>query len=183
MRDASLGACALTGFVYQEVSPRLELPAGTYDQAAERYPWVFMSLAPSYLGVTQGICDFTRSYLRGEVPGGPAPRRDVMMKQVGWAEMLRMLEQSRALMFAAVDQARLDPTTDDLVRGWAACNTVMENAAAVGSLAVRVCGGRSIMRDMILERLYRDCRLGSTMLPWSAEVTMERLGRAYLYDE
>lgn len=25
------GACALTGFVYQDVSPRLQLPAGTYD--------------------------------------------------------------------------------------------------------------------------------------------------------
>lgn len=31
------------------------------------------------------------------------------------------------------------------------------------------------------ERLYRDARLGSTMLPWSAEVCLERLGRARLY--
>lgn len=29
------GACALTGFVYQEISPRLELPAGTYDIAVK----------------------------------------------------------------------------------------------------------------------------------------------------
>ena len=32
------------------------------------------------------------------------------------------------------------------------------------------------------ERMYRDARLGSTMLPWSAEVCLERLGAAGLYD-
>jgi hypothetical protein len=30
--------------------------------------------------------------------------------------------------------------------------------------------------------MYRDARLGSTMLPWSAEVCTERLGRARLFD-
>ena len=34
----------------------------------ERYPWLFMSLAPTYLGITRGLCDFTRRYLRGEQP-------------------------------------------------------------------------------------------------------------------
>jgi alkylation response protein AidB-like acyl-CoA dehydrogenase len=58
---------------------------------------------------------------------------------------------------------------------------VMENAAWVASTAIRVCGGQAMLKHLPLERLYRDARLGSTMLPWSAEVCMERLGRARLY--
>jgi hypothetical protein len=76
----------------------------------------------------------------------------------------------------------LDPTDDQLVTGWAAAFTVMEHAAEVASLAIRVCGGQSMLKHLPLERLYRDARLGSTMLPWSAEVCLERLGRAGLYD-
>jgi alkylation response protein AidB-like acyl-CoA dehydrogenase len=59
----------------------------------------------------------------------------------------------------------------------------MENAAAVASKAIRVCGGQSMQKNLPLERMYRDSRLGSTMLPWSAEVCLERLGRARLYPE
>ena len=38
------------------------------------------------------------------------------------------------------------------------------------------CGGRSILRPAPLERLYRDARCGATMLPWSVEVCLDRLG-------
>lgn len=57
----------------------------------------------------------------------------------------------------------------------------MEHAAHVASLAVRVCGGQSMLKTFPLERMYRDSRLGATMLPWSVEVCLERLGRAHLY--
>ena len=74
------------------------LPPGVYNQAAERYPWLFLSLCPSYLGLTGGVLDTTRAYLRGELPGQAAgARRDHPMKQVGWAQMQLRHEQSRAL--------------------------------------------------------------------------------------
>jgi hypothetical protein len=38
------------------------------------------------------------------------------------------------------------------------------------------------MRSMPLERLYRDSRCGSVMLPWTAEICVERLGRESLYE-
>jgi alkylation response protein AidB-like acyl-CoA dehydrogenase len=158
------------------------LPAGAYDQAAERYPWVFLSLCPSYLGLTGGILDVTRAYLRGELSGqATSPRRDHPVKQAGWAEMRVRHQQSRALLYSVIDGARLDPHEDDLVAGWAAAVTVMEHASAVASLAIRVCGGQSMLRHLPLERMYRDARLGSLMLPWSAEVCLERLGRSGLY--
>jgi hypothetical protein len=31
--------------------------------------------------------------------------------------------------------------------------------------------------------MYRDARLGAVMLPWSAEVCLDRLGRARLFDD
>ncbi|MEY2554259.1 MAG: hypothetical protein QOC57_2119 [Ilumatobacteraceae bacterium] len=122
------------------------LPAGIYNQAAERYPWLFLSLCPSYLGLTGGVLDATRAYLRGELPGQAAgARRDHPMKQVGWAQMQLRHQQSRALLYRAIDEATLDPTEDDLVMGWSAAYTVMENAAEVASTAIRVCGGQAML--------------------------------------
>ena len=160
------------------------MPPGAYNQAALRYPWLFLSLCPTYLGLTGGVLDTTAAYLRGELPGQSAgARRDHPIKQHGWAQMQLRHEQARALLYRAVDGATIDPGEAELVTGWAASVTVMEHAAEVASLAIRVCGGQSMMKTLPLERMYRDARLGSTMLPWSTEVCLERLGRARLYDD
>jgi len=159
------------------------MPVGMYNQAALRYPWLFLSLCPSYLGLTGGVIDATRLYLRGELPGmAPGARRDHPIKQVGWAHMQLKHQQSRAMLYRAIDEAGIDPSEDELVRGWAAAMTVMEHAAEVASTAIRVCGGQSMTKALPLERMFRDSRLGSLMLPWSAEVCTERLARAGLYD-
>ncbi|MEV7012038.1 acyl-CoA dehydrogenase family protein [Streptosporangium sp. NPDC051022] len=158
------------------------LPPGAYDQAAGRFPFLFMSLAPSYLGLTGGVVDFTRRYLRGEVPGAPSgTRRDLPQKQFGWAQMQLMHERSRALLYHAADTMSLDPSEEQLVTAWTATLTAMETAPEVAALAIRVCGGQSMLKHLPLERMYRDARLGSTMLPWSAEVCLDRLGTARLY--
>jgi alkylation response protein AidB-like acyl-CoA dehydrogenase len=160
------------------------LPPRGYDQAAQRFPFLFMSLAPSYLGLTQGILDFTRTYLRGEGPGQtPAQaRRDLTQKQAGWAQMQIDYEAGRALLYDVLDHMEIDPGEELLARAWAAVYTVMENANQVASRAIRVCGGQSMLKSLPLERMYRDSRLGITMLPWSGEVCLDRLGKAKLYD-
>jgi alkylation response protein AidB-like acyl-CoA dehydrogenase len=160
------------------------LPPRGYDQAAQRFPFLFMSLAPSYLGLTQGILDFTRAYLRGETPGQPpgSARRDLVQKQVGWAQMQIDYETSRAVLYDVLDHTEIDPDEELLARAWVAVYTVMENANKVASLAIRVCGGQSMLKHLPLERMYRDSRLGITMLPWSGEVCLDRLGKARLYD-
>jgi alkylation response protein AidB-like acyl-CoA dehydrogenase len=158
------------------------MPPGAYNQAANRYPWLFLSLCPTYLGLTRGVLDFVAAYLRGEVVGQVgAARRDHPVKQAGWAHMQVRYEQSKALLHTAIDDAVIDPDEEQLATGWAAAYTVMEHAAEVASLAVRVCGGQAMLKTFPLERMYRDARLGSTMLPWSAEVCLERLGRSRLY--
>jgi alkylation response protein AidB-like acyl-CoA dehydrogenase len=153
------------------------LPAGVYDQLAERWPYVYMTLTPTYIGLTRSIVEFVRAYLAG------GPRRDIPQKQAGWADIQIAYERADALWQRVVAEARIDPTPEQLRRAWAATFTVMETAPEVASKAIRVCGGSTIMRTMALEQHYRDARCGSLMLPWSAEVCLERLGRFGLYDD
>ena len=40
-----------------------------------------------------------------------------------------------------------------------------------------------MMRSLPLERLYRDSRCGALMLPWTAELCTDMIGRAALYKE
>jgi alkylation response protein AidB-like acyl-CoA dehydrogenase len=68
------------------------------------------------------------------------------------------------------------------MRLYAAQYTVMEGANDIARLAIRTCGGQSMMKHLPLERIYRDSRCGSLMLPWTAELVLDRMGREALYE-
>jgi len=158
------------------------LPEGLYHQAAQRYPYMFSTLAPAYMGIAQAAYDFSVMYLRGELPGmTPVKRRMYPTKQAAVAEMRIKLEQTRALFLQSTREARIDPDDDARQRLYAAHYTVMENANAICTLALRTCGGQAMLKSLPLERLYRDSRCGSLMLPWTAELCLDRLGRDCLY--
>ena len=159
------------------------MPEGLYFQAASRFPHMFATLSPTYFGIAQAAYDFTVGYLRGEVPGTPSvKRRMYTTKQVAVAQMRVMLEQTRALFLQTAREARVDPDKDARMRLYAAHYTIMENANEICQLAVRTCGGQSMLKSLPLERLYRDSRCGSLMLPWTAELCIDRLGRECLYE-
>jgi alkylation response protein AidB-like acyl-CoA dehydrogenase len=159
------------------------MPEGLYWQAAARYPHMFATLSPTYMGIAQAAYDFTVAYLRAEVPGmPPVKRRMYPTKQVAVADMRIKLEQTRALFLQNARDARVDPDKNTRMRIYAAHYTIMENAAAIASLAIRTCGGQSMLKSLPLERLYRDSRCGSLMLPWTAELCVDRLGRECLYE-
>jgi alkylation response protein AidB-like acyl-CoA dehydrogenase len=158
------------------------MPRGVYFRAATSWPHMFLTLSPTYMGLAQAAYDFTIAYLRGELPGTPPiKRRMYPTKQVAVAEMRIMLEQTKALWFQAVSEARADPTAEQVLRAYAAQFTVMENANALASKAIRTCGGQAMLKNLALERIYRDSRCGSLMLPWTAEICLDRLGRESLY--
>jgi alkylation response protein AidB-like acyl-CoA dehydrogenase len=158
------------------------MPRGVYIQAATRWPHMFMTLTGTYLGLMQAAYDFTLRYLRGEVPGMPVKRRMYPTKQIAVAEMLVRLETAWAIWLRAASEARLDPSEEERARALACQYTVMENCNDVCRLAIRTCGGQSMLRSLPLERHYRDSRCGSLMLPWTAEICMDRLGRGALYE-
>lgn len=160
------------------------MPRGVYAQAAARWPHMFLTLSPTYMGLCQGAYDFTVRYLRGEMPGTPpVKRRMYSTKQLAVAEMRVKLEAAKALWFQAVTEAGANPGKDGVMRAWTAQYTVMETANDLARLAIRTCGGQAMLRSLPLERMYRDSRCGSLMLPWTAELCLDRLGRAALYEE
>jgi alkylation response protein AidB-like acyl-CoA dehydrogenase len=159
------------------------MPRGVYYQAATRWPHMFSTLSPTYMGLAQAAYDFTVRYLRGEAPGmPPVKRRMYPTKQVAVAEMRIRLEQTRALFLRAAGEAKLDPGKDERLRVYAAQYTIMENANDLARLAIRTCGGQSMLKEFALERIYRDSRCGSLMLPWTAELCLDRIGREALYE-
>ena len=159
------------------------MPEGMYFQAAMRWPHMFATLSPTYMGIAQAAYDFTVQYLRGEVPGmPPVKRRMYPTKQVAVAEMRIRLEQTRAIFLQNARDATVDPDKETRLRIYAAHYTIMENANEIARLAVRTCGGQSMLKSLPLERLYRDSRCGSLMLPWTAELCVDRLGRECLYE-
>ena len=159
------------------------MPEGLYFQAAQRYPHMFATLSPTYMGIAQAAYDFTVSYLRGEVPNTPpVKRRMYPTKQIAVAEMRIKLEQTRALFLQTAREARVDPDKDARMRLLAAHYTIMENANDICTVALRTCGGQAMLKTLPLERLYRDSRCGSLMLPWTAELCVDRLGRECLYE-
>jgi len=60
--------------------------------------------------------------------------------------------------------------------------TVLDLPDEICQLAIRTCGGQSMLKSLPLERLYRDSRCGSLMLPWTAEICLDRVGREALYE-
>jgi alkylation response protein AidB-like acyl-CoA dehydrogenase len=157
------------------------MPRGVYMQAAIRWPHMFMTLTGTYLGITQAAYEFTIRYLRGEVSGMPVKRRMYPTKQIAVAEMLVKLELAWAIWLRATAEAKLDPSDEERARALACQYTVMEHCNDVCRLAIRTCGGQSMLKSLPLERYYRDSRCGSLMLPWTAEICMDRLGHGALY--
>jgi alkylation response protein AidB-like acyl-CoA dehydrogenase len=159
------------------------MPRAVYFQAATRWPHMFLTLSPTYMGLAQAAYDFTISYLRGEMPGTPpVKRRMYPTKQIAVAEMHTQLEQTKALWFQAISEARPNPSKEQVLRAYAAQYTVMENANAIAAKALRTCGGQAMFKNLALERIYRDSRCGSLMLPWTAEICLDRIGREALYE-
>jgi alkylation response protein AidB-like acyl-CoA dehydrogenase len=159
------------------------MPRGVYFQAATRWPHMFLTLAPTYMGLAQAAYDFTIRYLRGELPGTPpVKRRMYPTKQIAVADMFVRLEQTRALFERVIAEAHVDPSKAERLRAYAAQYTIMENANELARLAIRTCGGQSMLKSLALERIYRDSRCGSLMLPWTAELCLDRIGREALYE-
>jgi alkylation response protein AidB-like acyl-CoA dehydrogenase len=168
------------------------MPRGVYFKGAQTWPAMFFTLSPTYLGLANAAYDFTVGYLRGEIneatgePWRPGERKTVRRmyptKQVAVAQMRIQLEAMKSLFTRAILEAGPNPSKDARMRLYAAHYSVMEGANDIARLAIRTCGGQSMMKHLPLERIYRDSRCGSLMLPWTAELVLDRMGRETLYE-
>jgi len=157
------------------------MPPGIYAQAASRFPHMFMTLTPTYMGLAQAAFDFSVAYLRAEVPGVGVKRRMYPTKQIAVAQMYVKLQQAWALFHRATSEFKCDPSRAERMRALSCQYTVMETSADICSEAVKVCGGQAMLKTLPLERMFRDSRCGALMLPWTAEICLDRLGHGLLY--
>jgi alkylation response protein AidB-like acyl-CoA dehydrogenase len=74
------------------------------------------------------------------------------------------------------------PSKAQVLRMYAAQYNVMEGVQEIAALAIRTCGGQSMLKSMPLERMYRDSRCGALMLPYTSEIMEDYLSVLTLYD-
>ena len=160
------------------------MPRGVYYQAASRWPHMFSTLSPTYMGIAQGGLRLHRRlparrdprHAAGQAPHVRRPSRS------RWRRCASSSSRRAPSGCAPRARRRVDPSKDERLRLYSAHYTIMENANDICRLAIRTCGGQSMLKTLPLERMYRDSRCGSLMLPWTAELCLDRIGREALYE-
>ena len=90
------------------------------------------------------------------------------------AQMLFSLEAARALYYRAISEERLDPSVESIQRARAAHVRIQESVVQLTAEAIRVCGGRAILKRYPLERYYRDARAAAVMRPWTQDLATQQ---------
>ena len=149
------------------------LPPGVFGQLFQRQPHIFISFSAVFLGLMQAAYDYTLAYLTGKAPGSPGTRGESPVGGAALAEMLFTLEATRALFYRAISEQRLDPPIEVVQRARAAHVQVQRAVVQLTGEAVRICGGRAMLKRHPLERYYRDARAAAVMRPWTQEQVIQ----------
>jgi alkylation response protein AidB-like acyl-CoA dehydrogenase len=151
------------------------LPPGLFGALYNAFPHLSpLTFCATFLGLMQVAYDYTIAYLTGKIPGAPGLTTEVVSKGHAVAEMLFTLEAARALYYRAISEARVDAPADAVQRARAACVTVQRSAVTLTQEAIRICGGRALLRRHPLERYARDARAGALMRPWTQDIATQQ---------
>jgi alkylation response protein AidB-like acyl-CoA dehydrogenase len=122
----------------------------------------------------QAAYDFTIAYLTGRVPGAPGMQTEIPAKGHGVARMLFALEAARALFYRAIAESQVHPSQAVAQRARAAHVTIQRGVVEVTAEAVRICGGRAMLRRYPLERYARDAHAAAVMRPWTQDIATQQ---------
>jgi alkylation response protein AidB-like acyl-CoA dehydrogenase len=103
-------------------------------------------------------------------------------KRIAVGKMFARLASMRALWWQVFMEAQGMPSKAQVLRMYAAQYNVMEGVQEIAAMAIRTCGGQSMLKSMPLERMYRDSRCGALMLPYTSEIMEDYLSVLTLYD-
>lgn len=157
------------------------LPPGLFGAMYNAFPQLSpLTFDATFLGLMQAAYDGALAYLTGQMAGSPGLHTEATVKGHAVAEMLFTLEAARALYYRAVSEARVDAPPDAVQRARAAHVTVQRSTVAVTQEAIRVCGGRGLLKRYPLERYARDARAGALMRPWTQEIATQQTWEAAL---
>src|SRR5207247_9560564 len=151
------------------------LPPGLCGAVYNAFPQLSpLTFCATFLGLMQAAYDGALAYLTGAMPGSPGLHTEAAAKGPALAEMLFTLEGARALYYRAVSEARVDAPAAAVQRARAAVVTVHRSAVVVTQEAIRLCGGRGLLKRYPLERYARDARAGALMRPWTQEIATQQ---------
>jgi hypothetical protein len=68
----------------------------------------------------------------------------------------------------------VDAPVEAVQRARAAHVTVQRSAVTLTQEAIRVCGGRALLKRHPLERYARDARAGALMRPWTQDIATQQ---------
>lgn len=152
------------------------VPPGVFGEMFNRYLHGPMSFSATFLGLAQAAYDFAVDYLKGVVDGAPGLPGDIPIKANGVANMLFELESARALFYRAASEAAVDPSLEVVQRARAAHVSVQRAVVNITQEAMRICGGRAILKKFPLERYARDARASAVMRPWTQDIAVQQAG-------
>ena len=157
------------------------LPPGTFGAMYNAFPQLSpLTFSATFLGLMQAAYDGALAYLTGQMAGAPGLHTEAAVKGHAVAEMLFTLEATRALYYRAISEARVDCPPDAVQRARAAHVTVQRSVISVTQEAIRVCGGRGLLKRYPLERYARDARAGALMRPWTQEIATQQAWKSAL---
>jgi len=88
--------------------------------------------------------------------------------------MLFTLEAARALYYRVISEAQVDPPLAAVQRARAAHVTIQRSVVTLTQEAIRVCGGRGMLKRYPLERYARDARAAALMRPWTQDIATQQ---------
>ena len=151
------------------------LPPGLFGAMYNAFPQLSpLTFCATFLGLMQVAYDGALAYLRGDMAGSPGLHTAAAVKGQAVAEMLFTLEATRALYYRAISEARVGAPVDVVQRARAACVTVHRSTVTLTQEALRVCGGRGLLKRYPIERYARDARAGALMRPWTQELATQQ---------
>jgi alkylation response protein AidB-like acyl-CoA dehydrogenase len=157
------------------------LPPGLFGAMYNAFPHLSpLTFCATFLGLMQAAYDGAIAYLTGQMTGSPGLHTEAAVKGHAVAEMLFALEAARALYYRAISEAAVNAPTDAVQRARAAHVAVQRSAVTVTQEAIRVCGGRALLKRYPLERYARDARAGALMRPWTQEIATQQAWEAAL---
>jgi alkylation response protein AidB-like acyl-CoA dehydrogenase len=156
------------------------LPPGGFGLLYDGFPHGALSFSATFLGLMQAAYDFTIAYLTGRVPGAPGLQTEAATKGYSVAQMLFSLEAARALFYRSISECRLNPSLEVEQRARAAHVTIQRAVAELTAEAIRVCGGRAMLKRYPLERHARDARAAALMRPWTQDIATQQAWEAEL---
>ncbi len=161
----------------------LMMPRGVFIKTLPHWPHMMATLSPANMGLAQGIYDFTVAYLSGKWPGQPPiDRRIFPTKRASVGKMFQQLTLMRSNFLRAMQEAGPFPTQEQVMRMYVSQIAVMDGVQELAALAIRTCGGQTMLKNLPLERMYRDSRSGALMLPYTTEIMEDYLSMLTLYE-